>query len=186
MRCTLEAQEVQKSGVDPSSRASLDFRPMSNGFFLLAPTTAGRVRLSFNQAADLQTCPTHMREEHTSPAAGAYHRAHVFLGCEERSRMYDFWLGVLASLAVLVFTLAYRSHIRGDTCGTSVLSRRPLWFCDTQAQACRVCAVCSHSQADQSLWQRPTETWPVQVELTQQSTKSERRRAARWHSQVLE
>lgn len=35
--------------------------------------------------------------------------------------MYDFWLGVFASLAVLVVTLAYRSRIGGDVRGTSVL-----------------------------------------------------------------
>lgn len=52
MRCTLEVQDMQKSGVDQSARASLDFRPMSSGFFCLAPTTAGRVRLSFNQAEE--------------------------------------------------------------------------------------------------------------------------------------
>lgn len=137
---------MQKSGVDPSARANLDFRPMSNGFFFLAPTTAGRVRLSFNQAAESQTCPTHMREEHTSPAAGAYHHAHVFLGCEERSRMYDFWLRVLASLAVLVVTLAYRSHIRGDTCGKSVLSRGRLGgHCGVVIRRCKRvgCALCA-------------------------------------------
>lgn len=72
---------------------------------------------------ELQTRPTHMREEHTSPNAGAFHSAHVLLGCERRSRMYDFWLGVLASLAVLIITLAYRSHIRSDIHGMSSLHK---------------------------------------------------------------
>lgn len=117
---------------------SLDFRPMSNAFFYLAPTTAGRARLSFNQAAESQTQSTHMCEEHTSPTAGAYHGTHVYLGCEERSRMYDFWLGVLASLAVLIVALAYRSHNRSGIRGTYVLPERllprPLCRCNMSAQ----------------------------------------------------
>lgn len=96
---------------------------MSGGFLSLAPTTAGRVRLSFDQVAELQMRPTHMCEEHTSPAAGAYQRTDILLGCEEKSRMYYFWIGVLASLAVLIVTLAYGSHIRSDTQGTSVLNK---------------------------------------------------------------
>lgn len=62
-----------------------------------------------------------MCEEHASPNASTFHSTHVFLGCEGRSRMHDFWLGVLTSLAVLIVTLAYRSHVASDIRGTSVL-----------------------------------------------------------------
>lgn len=120
-RYTLVAQEMQKSGVDAFARPSFNFCPMSSGFFSLAPSTSGRVRLSFNQLRESQTRPTHICEERTSPNASAFHSTHMFLECERRSRMYDFLLGVLASLAVLVVTLAYRSRIGGDIRGTSVL-----------------------------------------------------------------
>lgn len=64
---------------------------------------------------------THMCEEHISPNTSAFGSTHVSLECEGRSRMYDFWLEVLVSLAVLIVTLTYRSHIRGDICSTSML-----------------------------------------------------------------
>lgn len=120
-RHTPGPQEMQKGGVGPFARASFDLHPMSSGFFSLAPTTAGCVRLSFNQPQESQTRPTHMREEHTSPNASTSHNTHVFLGCEGRSRMHEFWLGVLTSLAVLIVTLVYRSHVGSDIRGTSVL-----------------------------------------------------------------
>lgn len=111
---------------------------MSNAFFRLAPTTAARVRLSFNHAAETQTQLRHMWEEHASPTAGAYQGTHVYLGCEERNRMYDFWLGVLVSLAGLVITLAYRSRIGSDIRGMYELSDRllptPLCRCDIHVQ----------------------------------------------------
>lgn len=115
---------------------------MSNAFFRLAPTTAVGARLSFNQATDSQTQPTLMCEEHTSPTAGAYHGTHVYMGCEERNRMYDFWLGVLTSLAVLIVTLAYRSHIGSNTRGMYELPDRllptPLCRCDMHAQVSKL------------------------------------------------
>lgn len=135
----LGAREMQKGGVDALARPSFDFRPMNSSLFSLAPTTAGRVRLSLNQPQESQTRSTHMCEEHISPNASALGSTHVSLECEGRSRMYDFWLGVLVSLAVLIVTLTYRSHIGGDICGTSMLhdisSPRSLWCFDTSARA---------------------------------------------------
>lgn len=59
--------------------------------------------------------------------------------------MYDFWLGVLASLVVLLVTLAYRSHIRSNIHGTSVLPERllPRLLCrhDVHAQVYKLRAL---------------------------------------------
>lgn len=59
----------------------------------------------------------HMCWEHTSLGLSACHRTDTILGRERWIGMYDFLLGVFASLAVLIIAGAYKSYVGSDNCG---------------------------------------------------------------------